>query len=238
MRRIGDRDENEERDRARRDRVSTRLAIDDGSMELDINEQMSCLQIMDGSQESQITVAYTPDPIIRLGERDRIRATHDFLAARRPSGRPSGFERLTESNYLPKEEGIPTEIETQPPSQITFNGNQVLNQLLKHFEEIFDLAIGDPDLVEVYHAGRAFINNHFPQLNGNMSGINSVLKAIFTKVKYALNADKKLRDKRLQLEQFLTDSFQEFVNREREEILQMDVVELQQMVKALTSLTT
>ena len=107
-----------------------------------------------------------------------------------------------------------------------------MDALLKHFDQIFNFANGDPDLVEVYHAGRAFINNHFPQLNGNMSGINSVLKAIFYKVNIALNADKKLRDKRIQLEQFLTDSFQEFVNREREEILQMDIVELQQMVKA------
>jgi hypothetical protein len=220
MRRIEDRDEEdrdeEDRERARRgrlrieDRVQMLQSIEDSSMEVDIIEQMSCLQIMDESQESQITVAYTTDPIRRM----------------RGIPYPGGITMTNE------------EITTQPPTQFTFDGNQVLNQLLKHFEEIFDLANGDPNLVEVYHAGRAFINANYPALNGNIKGIDAVLKSILTKVKRALTADKKLRDKRIQLEQFLTYSFQDFVNRERDEILQMDIVELQQMVKALTSLTT
>jgi hypothetical protein len=225
MRRIEDRDEDEDRDeeraRGRRgrlapniDRVQILQSIEDGSMEVDINEQMSCLQIMDESQESQITVAYTTDPVVHRAKNiiDKRSGTHQFT--------------------------VPAVIDTQPPSQITFNGNEIVDAMLRYFGEIFKFANGDPDLLEVYHAGRAFINNRFPQLNGNMSGINSVLKAIFYKVKIALNADKKLRERRVKLESFLTESFQEFVNRERDEILQMDIVELQQMVKALTSLTT
>lgn len=216
MRRIGDRDENEERDRARRgrlrieDRVQLLQTIEDCSMEVDINEQMAHLQIMDGSLEAPITIDYQPDPTVRM----------------RGKPYPGGIKFTNE------------EITTQPPTQFTFDGNQVLKQLLKHFEEIFDLANGDPDLNAVYHAGRAFINTNYPALNGNIKGIDAVLKSILTKVKRALTADKKLRERRVELESFLTDSFKDFVDRERDEILQMDIVELQQMVKALTSLLT
>jgi len=107
---IEDRDEDEDRDeerdrrdRARRDRVSTMLAIEDGSMEVDINEEMSHLQIMDGSLENPITVDYQPDLIVHPGSSERLRATHDFLAARGYTNRPFNEERLMEEL---REDGI------------------------------------------------------------------------------------------------------------------------------------